>query len=92
MKKILLIIAAAGLLFGCAKSGQGRRPVAGNKNFSPVFLFEVDGVRVYRFYDAGNYIYFTNTTGRVSYTETVSAGKAGTRTYTVETLCNNGNR
>lgn len=92
MKKILLIIAAAGLMFGCAGSGQSRRPAAGNKNFTPVFLFEIDGVRVYRFRDAGRYVYFTNTTGRVSYTETVSTGRGGATTYTVETLCNNGNR
>lgn len=91
MKKILLIIAAAGLVFGCAESGQSRRPAAGNKNFSPVFLFEVDGVRVYRFRDAGRYVYFTNTTGRISYTKTVNTGKSGA-TYNVETLCNDGNR
>ncbi|SUE33653.1 DUF4884 domain-containing protein [Rikenella microfusus] len=83
MKKALLIILAAGLL-GCVKSGKVMRPNDGNRNYSPKFLFEVDGVRVYRFYDGGRYIYFTNSTGRVSYT----ISRRGDIRH-VETLCNN---
>lgn len=83
MKKALLIILAAGLL-GCVKSGKVMRPNAGNRNYSPTFLFEADGVRVYRFYDGGRYIYFTNSTGRVSYAISQKNG-----THYIETLCNN---
>lgn len=83
MKKALLIILAAGLL-GCVKSGKVMRPNAGNSNYRPTFLFEVDGVRVYRFYDGGQHVYFTNSTGRVSYT----ISQRGDIRH-VETLCNN---
>lgn len=37
-----------------------------NKEWHNVtFLFEHDGCQVYRFYDMGNYIYFTNCQGNV---------------------------
>lgn len=50
-------------------------------------LFEVDGVKVYRFYDDGHYIYFTNTSGHVKYEYTEMVGKTVT-TDEVNTLCN----
>jgi hypothetical protein len=31
-----------------------------NKNYDVDFLFEYEGCKVYRFYDYGNYVYFTN--------------------------------
>lgn len=34
-------------------------------SFYPPYLFEHDGVKVYRFYDMGNYVYFT-TKGEVT--------------------------
>lgn len=37
------------------------------KDFDVQFLFETDGVKVYRFFDSGDYIYFTNTSGTTSY-------------------------
>jgi hypothetical protein len=44
------------------------RPVAiqqteNNKDYKVDYLFEHDGCKVYRFYDRGNYIYFTNCNG-----------------------------
>ena len=34
-----------------------------NKTYYVDYLFEHDGCKVYRFYDRGNYVYFTNCTG-----------------------------
>ncbi len=34
-----------------------------NKDYKVDYLFEHDGCKVYRFYDRGNYIYFTNCNG-----------------------------
>lgn len=36
-----------------------------NSTYSISYLFEHDGVKVYRFYDCGNYVYFT-TQGEVT--------------------------
>ncbi|TNF45427.1 MAG: DUF4884 domain-containing protein [Bacteroidetes bacterium] len=37
-----------------------------NQNYVVDFLFEHDGCKVYRFYDRGNYVYFTNCCGEVN--------------------------
>jgi len=34
-----------------------------NKTYDVAYLFEHDGCKVYRFYDRGNYVYFTNCNG-----------------------------
>ena len=34
-----------------------------NKTYEVEYLFEHDGCKVYRFYDLGNYVYFTNCNG-----------------------------
>ncbi|WP_346857692.1 DUF4884 domain-containing protein [uncultured Draconibacterium sp.] len=37
-----------------------------NSTFNVEYLFEYEGCKVYRFYDHGNYIYFTNCKGDVT--------------------------
>ena len=37
-----------------------------NTSYQVDFLFEHEGCRVYRFYDRGNYVYFTNCWGDVN--------------------------
>lgn len=37
-----------------------------NPTYEVVYLFEHDGCKVYRFYDMGNYVYFTNCRGDVT--------------------------
>lgn len=37
------------------------------KDYDVKFLFECNGVKVYRFYDSGNNVYFTNANGTTSY-------------------------
>lgn len=47
-----------GLLSGCIKESQSSETLG--KDFQVEFLFEKDGIKVYRFMDGGNYHYFTS--------------------------------
>jgi len=38
-------------------------PPENNETYKVDYLFEHDGCKVYRFYDRGNYVYFTNCRG-----------------------------
>jgi hypothetical protein len=38
-------------------------PSQNNVTYTVQYLFEHDGCKVYRFYDRGNYVYFTNCRG-----------------------------
>jgi len=56
------------LLMASLSSCYYAKPVAteasyNNKDYKVDYLFEHDGCKVYRFYDRGNYIYFTNCNG-----------------------------
>jgi len=41
-------------------------PSQNNRTYEVSYLFEHDGCKVYRFYDMGNYVYFTNCRGNVT--------------------------
>ena len=73
MKKILGLLLAGVLLTGCYKDPQSSTTV-GN-GFQVEFLFEKDGIKVYRFFDGGHYHYFT-TTG-----ETINTQHSGKTKY-----------
>ena len=65
--KTILIVAATGFLGGCFYS----LPVAtvvpqNNETYEVDYLFEHDGCKVYRFYDGGHWVYFTNCRGNVT--------------------------
>lgn len=49
-----------------------------NKTYKVEYLFEHDGCKVYRFYDHGNYVYFTNCEGN---TTAISNDSIRHRTY-----------
>ena len=68
MKKVIMIIAVAAILVGC--KGKGTRVQISDSvdKFKVEKLFVVDSITVYRFYDNGNAIYFTNRKGRVDAT------------------------
>ncbi len=90
--KYILLAFVAILMCGCYKDPNiGSVPVDiqpdSTLNYDVKFLFEVEGVRVYRFFDNGNCIYFTNTTGRTSYDYTRVGGNIVTTEH-VETICN----
>lgn len=63
-----MIIAVAAILVGC--KGKGTRVQISDSvdKFKVEKLFVVDSITVYRFYDNGNAIYFTNRKGRVDAT------------------------
>jgi hypothetical protein len=66
LTKIFFIVSIAALVSSCYLS----LPVAyqvpeNNPTYTVDYLFEHDGCKVYRFYDRGNYVYFTNCQGDV---------------------------
>lgn len=84
MKKVFMIIAIAAILVGC--KGKGTRVQISDSvdKFKVEKLFVVDSITVYRFYDQGNAIYFTNRKGRVDAIH--SKYNPVTRTYNDEEL------
>lgn len=79
MKYLFIIICLA--LAGCDEQPDRRSQT---EKFQLTFLFEKDGVKVYRFYDAGYYRYFCDARGAVAWDQ--HHGKAGNTPYTVETV------
>ena len=55
------------------------------KDYHVTFLFECDGIKVYRFYD-GKYIYFTNANGVTEYQYTTKVGKYGYQNHKVQSI------
>lgn len=93
MKKIMILTVIVLVLAGCAKEGS---PVSvsqvGNDDFEVTFLFEKDGVQVYRFSDAGEYRYFTIGNGSFQpqvQKRTISDGKSTTFTTWSDGASNN---
>ena len=88
MEKVIMIIAVAAILVGCKCKGTRVQISDSVDKFKVEKLFVVDSITVYRFYDQGNAIYFTNRKGRVDATH--SGYNPVTHTYTDEvneTLC-----
>lgn len=69
MKKftLVLLMVFSLILSSCGKAGTPAQRDGAKHDFDVQFLFETDGVKVYRFWDAGEYIYFTNANGTTSY-------------------------
>lgn len=69
MKTLILLFAVVAMfivgLSSCA-SPIYSKPAENNTDYKVDYLFEHDGCKVYRFYDRGNYVYFTNCTGNVT--------------------------
>lgn len=74
MKKIIFLFAFVFSMFlsSCEKTGTPVQTDGAKHDFNVQFLFESDGVKVYRFYDSGDYIYFTNCNGETSHNENTS--------------------
>lgn len=53
------------LILGSCSTGRPllSAPASNNDSYKVKYLFEHDGCKVYRFYDRGHYVYFTNCTG-----------------------------
>lgn len=91
MKKIILLfVSVIFLLVSCNDNKGINVPTSDSINEIKVEnLFVVDGITVYRFYDSGRVVYFTNKKGVVNalHDEYDPATKT-IRTKVVETLCN----
>ena len=68
MKNIFVLLFAALSIVSCVKIGRSVPVSDQADDYNVKFLFEVDSVKVYRFRDGGQLIYFTNTSGKTSYT------------------------
>jgi hypothetical protein len=84
MKKLIIIA----LLF--ASCDEGREPEkevkSTNESYRIQLLFSVDGCKVYRFYDKGEWRYFANTKGSVSSYHSEQSGKTRTtEQHSIET-------
>ena len=55
------------------------------KDYEVKFLFECDGVKVYRFYN-GDYVYFTNANGVTQYQYTTNVGKYSYQNHKVQSI------
>lgn len=64
MKKILLIIAVVSLS-SCMGDGI-EKSKTNNDEYQVTYLFEKDGIKVYRFYDGMEHHYFTSTGETIS--------------------------
>ena len=90
MKKIIFIVLSVLSLVSCSENKGINVPKSDSINDIKVEkLFVVDGITVYRFYDGGRVVYFTNKKGEVKalHGEYDPATKT-TKTKVVETLCN----
>lgn len=91
MKKIIILLVA--IIFLCVSCYENKGinvPTSDSINEIKVErLFVVDGITVYRFYDGGRVVYFTNKKGvaKALHDEYDPVTKT-TQTKVVETLCN----
>lgn len=56
------------------------------KDYDVQFLFECNGVKVYRFHDCGRNVYFTDANGMTKYQYTTRAGKFSHITHRVQSI------
>lgn len=63
MQKFLPFIAILAFASCTIARPLSKEPSQNNVTYTVEYLFEHDGCKVYRFYDRGNYVYFTNCKG-----------------------------
>ena len=86
----LTIVVALFLLVSCEERAQKVNNVnypSQTDDYNVRFLFEVDGIRVYKFYHGGEAVFFTNTNGKTEYTKSSTNGRYPT-SKKVECICN----
>lgn len=63
MKRFLPLLLIPALASCAAGEPLVTAPSQNNVTYTVEYLFEHEGCKVYRFYDKGNYVYFTNCNG-----------------------------
>ncbi|GET35009.1 DUF4884 domain-containing protein [Prolixibacter bellariivorans] len=88
MKKIIKAFALAFIAINLLSCATGiplsNTRSENNKTYRVQYLFQHDGCKVYRFYDEGHYVYFTNCSG-----ETTSMVKDSTGTVRITNMIRN---
>lgn len=77
MKKLLLVFLTL-VCVSCAKEGSYVPSENARADFNIEFLFECDGVKIYRFYDKGRARYFATGNGRMTDSAHSLGGKSKT--------------
>ena len=80
MKKILFLLLVTLSLVSCTKNGKSVSTHSMD-DYNVQFLFECDGVKIYRFRDCGRYKYFAVGNGKM--TDSTYNAKSGIRDDTV---------
>ena len=75
MKKLLLTAIIIATMTGCFNEPQSIELTGKDNKFQVEFLFEKDGIKMYRFMDGSHYHYFT------SNGQTISTQTSGKTTY-----------
>lgn len=90
MKKIILFLSVILIFVSCTENKGINVPTSDSINEIKVEkMFVVDGITVYRFYDGGRVVYFTNKKGVTkAFHEEYDPSTKTTKTKVVETLCN----
>jgi hypothetical protein len=65
----ILIVVVLITIYSVYKDQPIEKEATNNSDYSVSYLFEKDGIKVYRFYDRGEYVYFTSE-GNVTNTNT----------------------
>lgn len=73
---ILSVLVIGGLVTGCTRRGQSVTVSNSQDNFHVQFLFEVDGVKLYRFKDRARRHYFAVAPDRLSVDNQIAQGKS----------------
>jgi hypothetical protein len=77
MKKIIGLLLISIILVSCVGNGI-EKSKTNNDDYEVTYLFEKDGVKMYRFYDGIQFHYFTSR-GETITTQTSGSGKNETR-------------
>ena len=89
MRKIIIVLASVFILASCSDikpiETRSTNNLNGGKVVTVDVLFDFDGIRMYRFYDDGHYVYFAKVLNGARTTWQQSKGKT-TRYVSVETV------
>lgn len=66
IKGIVIAILLSVMFISCTKRGYPVNPKDNLVDFEVEYLFECDGVKMYRFFDDGYYRYFTTGNGKMA--------------------------